>query len=223
MQSLEDNTHTEPSGSADNASNKIFTLPNLISLIRLCLIPIFFIFLYQGYNFVATLVFAIAASTDWVDGQIARKTNTVSKLGQLLDPAVDRLLIISGVLGLLLVDRLPLWIVLFILIRDGFMLLGGAYLMKRYAIKIPVIYAGKAATMLLMIGFVSLLLDWPHVSSVAIVNVGWLPGLNGMEVSAGIWFVYIGLIFSFATALYYLYTAVKQLKAVKNRTDRSST
>lgn len=215
MQSTDDNTNAAPSGSSENASNKILTLPNLISLIRLCLIPVFFVTLYQGYDLAASLIFAIAASTDWVDGQIARKTNSVSKLGQLLDPAVDRLLMISGVLGLLLVNRLPLWIVLFILIRDGLMLLGGAYLLKRYEIKIAVIFAGKATTMLLMIGFVSLLLNWPLIPSFDLFAVAWLPGLNGVEVPAGIWFVYIGLVFSFATALYYLYTAIKKIKAAK--------
>ena len=84
-------------------SNKIFTLPNLISFIRLLMIPIFLVLLFHDLNLAATLLFAIAASTDWVDGQVARRTNQVSRLGQLLDPAVDRLLMISGVLGLFLV------------------------------------------------------------------------------------------------------------------------
>ena len=106
-------------------SNKIFTLPNLISFIRLLMIPIFLVLLFHDLNLAATLLFAIAASTDWVDGQVARRTNQVSRLGQLLDPAVDRLLMISGVLGLFLVGRLPLWIILFVVIRDLILLIGG--------------------------------------------------------------------------------------------------
>lgn len=206
-----------------NASNKILTLPNLISLIRLCLIPLFFVVLYQGHNLAAALIFAIAAGTDWIDGHIARRTHTVSKVGQLLDPAVDRLLMISGVLGLLLMNRIPLWIVLFILIRDGLMLLGGAYLLRRYTIKIPVIYAGKVTTVLLLVGFVSLLLNWPLLPALDVWDVAWLPGFNGVDVSVGIWLVYSGLVLSFATALYYLYTALKKVKAAQSQTDRLDT
>ena len=77
-------------------SDKVFTIPNLLSAIRLCMIPIFLVLLFNDFNLAATLVFAVAASTDWVDGQVARRTNSVSKLGQLLDPFVDRLLMIQA-------------------------------------------------------------------------------------------------------------------------------
>ena len=134
-------------------SNKIFTLPNFLSFIRLCMIPVFLVLLLNGFNLAATLVFAIAASTDWVDGQVARRTNSVSKLGQLLDPFVDRFLMISGVVGLLIIGRLPLWIVLVVVLRDVFMLIGGSYLLSRWKVRVPVIYAGKVATTFLYIGF----------------------------------------------------------------------
>ncbi|MEE0343915.1 MAG: CDP-alcohol phosphatidyltransferase family protein, partial [Eggerthellaceae bacterium] len=133
-------------------NNKICTLPNLLSFIRLCMIPAFLILLLNGYNLIATIVFAIAASTDWIDGQVARRTNSVSKLGQLLDPFVDRFLMISGVVGLLLIGRLPIWIVLVVVLRDVFMLAGGSYLLTRWKVRVPVIYAGKVATTFLYIG-----------------------------------------------------------------------
>ena len=132
-------------------SNKIFTLPNLLSFIRFCMIPAFLVLLLNGYNLIATILFAVAASTDWIDGQVARRTNSVSKLGQLLDPFVDRFLMISGVVGLLLVGRLPLWIVLVVVLRDVFMLAGGSYLLSRWKVRVPVIYAGKVTTTLLYI------------------------------------------------------------------------
>ena len=99
-------------------TDKILTVPNVISTIRLCMVPIFLVLLLNGQDIAATVVFALAAGTDWVDGQVARRTNCVSKLGQLLDPAVDRILMICGVVGLLLVGRLPLWIVVVVLCRD---------------------------------------------------------------------------------------------------------
>ena len=75
-------------------SDKILTIPNLLSFIRLCSIPVFLCLLFSDYNLAATILFAVAASTDWIDGQVARRTNSLSRLGQLLDPAVDRLLIV---------------------------------------------------------------------------------------------------------------------------------
>lgn len=204
-------------------SNKIFTIPNFISLIRLCLVPIFFVLLHEGHDLLATLVFALAAGTDWIDGQVARRTNSVSRLGQLMDPAIDRILMISGVLGLLMVSRIPLWIVAIIIIRDGLMLLGGAYLLKRYHIRIAVIYAGKVATACLLVGFAGLLLNWPLIPGLGVTDLSWLPGFNAMAVSWGIWFVYIGLVLSVVTGFYYLYTAYRELKRAKEVVHRSST
>lgn len=219
------NTETNKQSHADDypVSNKIVTIPNIISLIRLCLIPIFFILLFDGHDIAAAVLFAIAAGTDWIDGQVARKTNSVSKLGQLLDPTVDRILIFSGVIGLLLVGRVPLWIVVFIAARDGLMLLGGAYLLKRYHIRIPVIFAGKAATASLLVGFAGLLLNWPLIPGLGLTTLDWLPGFNEALVCWSIWFVYLGLVLSLLTGLYYLYTAYREVMKEKQREDRSGT
>lgn len=199
-------------------SDKIFTVPNVISFIRLCLVPVFFVLLMNGYNLVATLLYALAAGTDWVDGQIARRTNLVSKLGQLLDPAVDRILMISGVLGLFLVGRLPLWIILVVVVRDLFLLVGGACLIKRFRIRVAVVYPGKVATTLLFIGFAGLLLNWPLLPGLGIVDVAWLPGFNADACSWGIWFVYAGLVLALATTAYYIASALRQLREAKGAT-----
>ena len=114
----------------EEVTNKIFTISNVITFIRLCMIPAYFVLLLNGYDLLATLLFAAAASTDFLDGQIARRTHTVSRLGQILDPAVDRLLMVFGVVGLLIVGRLPLWIIVFVIVRDAYLLAGGAYLQK---------------------------------------------------------------------------------------------
>lgn len=127
---------------AEEASNRIFTVPNVISAIRLCLVPVFLVLLLHGYDLMATFLYALAAGTDWIDGQIARRTHTVSKLGQLLDPAVDRILMIAGVAGLFVVGRLPLWIILVVLLRDLLLLVGGALLIKAYRIRVAVVFPG---------------------------------------------------------------------------------
>lgn len=196
-------------------TNKIFTLPNFISFIRLLMIPIFLVLLFHDLNLAATLLFAIAASTDWVDGQLARRTNQVSRLGQLLDPAVDRLLMIAGVAGLFFIGRLPLWIILFVLIRDLILLVGGGYFLKRYHVRVPVIYLGKVATTLLYIGFAGILLNWPLLPGLALCDLSWLPGFSGDLYSWGFWFAYAGIILNVFTTTYYIVTALKGVKQAK--------
>ena len=191
----------------------IFTIPNLISAIRLCMVPCFIALLLTGYDILATILFAVAASTDWVDGQIARRTHTVSKLGQLLDPAVDRILMISGVVCLLIVGRLPAWIVILVLGRDLLLLIGGAYLLKKWRIRVAVIYPGKVATTFLFVGFAALLLNWPVLTGLGVVPFAWLPGLSSGPYSWGIWFVYAGLIVGLFTTIYYVATGARRLAA----------
>lgn len=189
----------------------IFTIPNLISAIRLCMVPCFIALLLTGYDILATILFAVAASTDWIDGQIARRTHTVSKLGQLLDPAVDRILMISGVVCLLIVGRLPAWIVILVLGRDLLLLIGGAYLLKKWRIRVAVIYPGKVATTFLFVGFAALLLNWPVLTGLGVVPFAWLPGLSSGPYSWGIWFVYAGLIVGLFTTIYYVATGARRL------------
>ena len=180
---------------ADQVSDRIFTVPNIISFVRLCLVPVFLVLLLNGFNVAATLLYALAAGTDWIDGQIARRTNAVSRLGQLLDPAVDRILMISGVCGLFLVGRLPLWIILVVLVRD---------------------------LLLLFVGFAGLLLNWPLVPGLGLVDAAWLPGLNGLPCSWGIWFVYAGLALGLVTTAYYIAAALRKLRAVKDAQAEST-
>lgn len=200
----------------EEVSNRIFTVPNLISAIRLCLVPIFLILLLNGFDLAATFLFALAAGTDWIDGQIARRTNQVSKLGQLLDPAVDRILMIVGVAGLFIVGRIPLWIIVFVVARDLLLLVGGAYLLNRWKRRVAVIYPGKVATTLLFVGFAALLLNWPILQGIGVVDASWLPGLNSDPYSWGIWFVYAGMILALFTTVYYVVAALREIRAAKS-------
>lgn len=209
-------------GHSPEASERIFTIPNIISFARLCLVPIFLALLFNDYNLLATILYALAAGTDWVDGQIARRTNTVSKLGQLLDPAVDRILMIAGVAGLFFVGRLPLWIILIVLVRDLLLLIGGAFLLKRYRIRVPVIYAGKVSTTLLFVGFAGLLLNWPLLAGFGVVEVSWLPGFSSAPYSWGIWFVYAGLVLALVTTFCYGASACRSLRECKHATASQS-
>lgn len=197
------------------ATDKVLTLPNVISFARLCLVPVYLFLLLGGDNIAACVLFAVAAGTDWVDGQIARRTNQVSKLGQLLDPAVDRILMIAGVLGVLLVGRVPLWVVFVVVVRDLFLAIGGFWLIRKWRIRIPVIYPGKFATTFLFIGFAGLLLNMPLVTGLGWVDVSWLPGFNHEMVCWAIWFVYAGLALALGTTVYYVKEAWGALQKAK--------
>ena len=208
--------NAEVSTDTEQVTNRIFTLANIISFIRLLMVPAYLVLLLHGFDFVATLLFAAAALTDFIDGQVARRTHTVSKLGQLLDPAVDRILMITGVLGVFLVGRIPLWIIVVVLARDLLMLIGGGILLTRYKIRIPVIYPGKVATTFLFIGFAGLLLNWPLVGGLGVCDIAWLPGFTDQAVSWGIWFLYVGMILGVATTAYYCVRALDELKRVRS-------
>ena len=197
-------------------SNRILTIPNVISFIRLCMVPVFFYELLAGNNIVACVLFAIAAATDFLDGLIARSTNCVTKLGQILDPAVDRALVIFGVIGLTIVGRLPLWIVILILARDVIFLFGGGFLLKRFSIRVPVIYLGKVVTTILFVGFAGLVLNMPLIPGLGLCTFSWLPGFNFDSCCWAIWLIYIGLVLGVITSCYYVSQAIKKFKAVKS-------
>ncbi len=192
--------------------NKIFTVANVISFARLCLIPVYMVLLINGQNIAATVIFAIAALTDFLDGQVARRTNTVSRLGILMDPAIDTLLMITGVLGVFFVGRIPLWIVILIFARELLLLIGGAILLKGFSIQIPVIYPGKVATTLLFFGFAAMFLYIPTFAGLGITDLSWLPGFDSSTTSWGIYFIYAGLILQIAVTIYYCVQAVLKLR-----------
>ena len=203
-------------------TSKIFTVANVVSFVRLLMVPLYLVLLLNGYNLAATLVFAASAFTDFLDGQIARRTHTVSKLGQLLDPAVDRILMITGVLGVFLVGRIPLWVIVVVVVRDLYLLIGGGWLLSRYHIRVPVIYPGKFATTFLFIGFSGLLLNCPLIPGLGWCDISWLPGFNGAEVSWGIWFIYAGLVLALGVTVYYTVAAAKALaQALRQRKESS--
>lgn len=199
----------------EEVTNRIFTLPNVISFIRLCMVPVYMVLLLNGYDLLATFMFALAAGTDWIDGQLARRTNCVSKLGQLLDPAVDRILMSCGVIGLMLVGRLPIWIVVVVLGRDLMLLVGGAYLLKRYHERVAVIYPGKVATTFLFVGFAGSLLNMPLIGGLGWFEASWLPGFGSEACSWGIWFVYAGLLLGLFTTLYYVLAGFRKMQKAR--------
>lgn len=202
-------------GTSDYPSKKIFTISNFITFTRLLLTGVFlYLFITDVNRTVALIIYAIAASTDWLDGQIARMTKTVSWLGKILDPIVDRALLLCGVLGLVARGELPLWICLAIVGRDVYLLFGGIIVKRYHRRPIDVVFIGKLATALLMSGFTLMLLGLPVLPGLGVVPdaVTWLPGLNGASVPLGILFVYAGVCCSLATGVAYTLKGIAAIR-----------
>jgi cardiolipin synthase len=191
-------------------TKKIFTVPNLLSLLRLLLLPVFFVLLVQYHNNVmAFIVILVASLTDLVDGSIARATHTVSKLGQLLDPFVDRVFIVLGIIAIFVAGRVPLWILILLLGRDACMLALTIYQKRRFNRDFEVIFLGKLTTALVMTGFCSLVLEWPLLPGAGLVEFSFLPGWGAAETPLGTWLLYVGVIISWITGAIYLHRGTR--------------
>jgi cardiolipin synthase len=140
-----------PADSSDLGPNRVLTIPNLLSFLRLLLIPVFVVLLlHHGTELAGLIVVGAVMSTDWVDGYIARKTNSVSELGKILDPASDRLAIAAAIVTLVVRHAFPLWAALLILVRDVGVFVVGAALLGSRARRLDVRYIGKVGTFVLM-------------------------------------------------------------------------
>lgn len=217
----ERHTREQDSPAEADHSHDIYTVANIITVLRLILVPFFFAVLISGTNdVVAFLIFAVAASTDWVDGQIARRTGTVTAIGKAIDPLVDRLLLASGVLGLYLEQRLPAWVVIVLLLRDAYLLWGAWRLEHDYKRRMPVTFAGKVTTAVLLTGFADLVLGWPMLPGLGVIESQYLPGLGSQPAALGIWLVYAGVALSLATAASYAIAGHRIADEVKAQRER---
>jgi cardiolipin synthase len=139
-------------------SNRILTVPNLLSLARIAILPVIYLDLTSGRFLRAFVLLAVFATTDWFDGFLARRLNQITKLGAILDPISDRILFVVVGVGFVVADLLPLWALVVLLVRDAAVLLVGGVLLLRGASPPEVTRIGKAATFGLMWAFPTLLL-----------------------------------------------------------------
>ncbi len=146
-------------GDAHVRSDRVFTIPNLLSVLRLAGVPLFLWLLLGPHEDVwAIVVLALAAISDWLDGKLARWLNQMSRLGTLLDPAADRLYILATAFAFVVRGILPWWFFALILLRDAAVSLC-LPLLRRAGYNTPeVIYLGKAATFCLLYALPILLL-----------------------------------------------------------------
>jgi cardiolipin synthase len=131
-------------------SQELKSVPNMLSILRLLLVPVFLLLLVNDRFLWAIAVLAFASFTDWLDGFIARRFNQVTQLGKLLDPSADRLFILAALIGLTWHEIIPPWFALVIVTRD-LLLLTGLPVLRRLGYKsLPVHFVGKAGTFALL-------------------------------------------------------------------------
>ena len=169
-----DGTTTRPLAGA-------LTLPNLISLLRLLLVPVFTWLALGGHDVWAFGVLVVAGASDWLDGRLARALNQQSRLGELLDPAADRLFIIVTLVVLAVRDVVPVWLVVVILARDAVLAIVLAVLMAARIGPLPVHFVGKAGTFALLYALPLLLLaELSGPVGVAADLLGWAFAIWGI-------------------------------------------
>ncbi|MFZ7087602.1 CDP-alcohol phosphatidyltransferase family protein [Curtobacterium sp. RRHDQ10] len=132
------------------------TWPNLLTLVRFLLIPVFVVLVVQGHPGWAIITLAVLGVTDWADGFIARRFDQGSALGKMLDPLADRTSIVAIVLSLVLVGLLPWWVVAVVLLVDLVMLAVSSALFHGSA-DLDVTWTGKIRSALLFVGLPVLL------------------------------------------------------------------
>jgi len=150
-----------------HVSSRILTIPNLLSFVRLGLVPVFLVFIIVGADLAALIVLVVASVTDYLDGKIARRFKLVSRLGQLLDPASDRLFILAALIGLVVRGVIPWWLLVIVFGRDVMLAVLGIILANHGYGPLPVHHLGKIATFallfalpILMIGLAFPIVDW---------------------------------------------------------------
>jgi cardiolipin synthase len=137
----------------DVGNRRILTVPNLLSFVRILLIPLFVVMLLRDDTRLAGfLLLGAVVATDWVDGVIARRTGQVTELGKLLDPLADRFAMAAALITFVVIDVFPLWGALLILGRDAVVLVAAAVLTLTRGPRIEVRTMGKYATFTLLWG-----------------------------------------------------------------------
>jgi CDP-diacylglycerol--glycerol-3-phosphate 3-phosphatidyltransferase len=179
---------------------ELLNAPNLMTLGRIALIPVYLGFLAfesRHNSFLAAVVFAIAAITDWVDGWLARVSHSVTTLGKFLDPLADKLIVLSALVMLERLGRVPVWVIVVILARE-LLISGLRTLAAGEGLVIDASQGGKWKTSLQLSGIIALMLHYhfPINYFVATVQTDFQ--------AVGIALLYLSLVPSLVSAIDYV-------------------
>lgn len=164
------------------ARRDVLTWPNLVTVVRLCCIPVFLWLLFgRDDRLAASLLLGGLGATDWVDGYLARRLGQTSEIGKILDPTADRLLFLVGIVAMLVDGSVPVWFGVATLVREVFVAVAALVLGALGARRIDVTWLGKCATFALMFAFPFFLAGHADIASHRVFEVlGWLCGIPGL-------------------------------------------
>ena len=138
--------------------SNVWTIPNVLTIIRMLLIPVFVVLFFQGQKIAALCVFCAASLTDMLDGYLARKLNQITDFGKLFDPLADKLMVLTVMVCQTFWGPLPLVAVIIVAVKELVMVLGGVFMLSKDVV-VYSNYFGKAA----QVGFIaSLILSFFH-------------------------------------------------------------
>ena len=161
-------------------TDAVWTIPNVISFVRLLGIPAFCWLIVIGNDLGAIILLVVFGATDWVDGFVARRLKQRTQLGARLDPIADRLYILATVAALMFRGLVPWWFVMILFARDVMLACLLPILKRHGLVSLPVNYVGKLGTLLLLLALPLILLGghssigWP-----AAHWIGWFLGVAG--------------------------------------------
>lgn len=195
-----DRTGSPPPETLKGAPLRPWTIPNAIGFVRLALIPVFCVIAFSdpdGKNTAAAVIFGVVAWSDYLDGIAARVTGQYSRLGALMDPVIDRLLVVSGVVVCWHFDLLPHWALAALALRELVVIALAEYGLHR-GIDIRINWWGRWGV-------------WPAMSA------PFFAIADAEEVAE--WFLYLGLLLTWTATVLYLRDARRQLRAKPSIAD----
>jgi CDP-diacylglycerol--glycerol-3-phosphate 3-phosphatidyltransferase len=196
-----------------------WTLPNVVTLARLGLLPFIVLLVWPGVEnretcFWAAALYALGGVLDMVDGVLARRRNQVTVLGKFLDPLADKLFYLVTLIALLQLQgpRVPPWVVMIVLTRE-LAITGLRGIAATEGVVIAAGEGGKMKTTLATLGMIGLLLHYPYL-----INFGLFTAMIDLH-RTGLWITYISVAFSVSSGAEYVFGFSRALKA--RRTTRS--
>ena len=165
--------------------DRVLTVPNLVTLVRLLCVPAFLYLLFgtePPRRAAAAYLLGVLGATDWVDGYVARHFNQVSSFGKVFDPTADRILLVTSIAAIIIDGAAPLWLVVAALVREVLVAGAALWLAAKGVRRIDVTWFGKAGTFALMFSFPMFLGGnapdmWWHETANALGYVFGIPGL----------------------------------------------
>ena len=169
----------------DDQLDRILTVPNVITLVRLACIPLFLWMLFgKHWQTASAVLLGVLGATDWVDGFVARRYGQVSTFGKVLDPTADRLLVGTAVISVMVYGAVPLWFGIATIAREVLVSVMVLLLASLGAARIDVLWVGKAGTFGLMFAYPTFLLaygdaTWQEPFKV----IAWGTGIVGLALA----------------------------------------